>query len=95
MNRPLSLESTLKSKAPITRELSFIAEQTGEDELFLLSRALHLGLDLLYRQAVEQAYIDGKLARPDAVETLGAECVDAIDYAKKALTQDVVRGLNL
>ena len=95
MNRQSPLERPLESKAPITRELRFIAEQTGEDELSLLSRALHLGLDFLYRQAVEQAFIDGNLARPNAVETLGAERVDEIDYAKQALAQDVARGLSL
>ncbi|MFO1431056.1 MAG: hypothetical protein U1F76_13075 [Candidatus Competibacteraceae bacterium] len=95
MNRQSPLERPLEAKVPITRELRFIAEQTGEDELSLLSRALHLGLHFLYHQAVEQAYIDGNLARPDAVETLGAERVDEIDYAKKALAQDIARGLSL
>ncbi len=48
---------------PLAQELIFLIRHTGEDEAALLSRALRIGLDALYRQAVEQAL--GRPARPD------------------------------
>jgi hypothetical protein len=77
------------------RELAFLAEYTGQDEVTLLARALQLGLDVLYREAIEQAFIDGAVTREEAIATLGHERVDEIEYARQALTQDVTRGLNL
>ena len=77
------------------RELAFLIEHTGQDEVTLLARALRLGLELLYRQAVEQAFIDGTLPREEAIAVLGRERVEEIEYAKQALAQDVARGLEL
>ncbi len=50
---------------------------------------------MLYRQVAEQAFIDGKLPRAEAVAVLGVERVDEIEYAKRALAEDVARGLAL
>lgn len=77
------------------RELAFLTEHTGQDEATLLARALRLGLDVLYRQAMEQAFIDGAVAREEAIAVLGRERVEEIEYAKQALVQDVARGLDL
>lgn len=84
-----------QSNISITRELSFITAYTGEDELTLLSRALNLGLNLLFRQVAEQALIDNRLPREEAVTILGLERVKEIEYAKAALEQDIRRGLTL
>ena len=88
-------ETTLETPASIVQELTFLTQQTGQDEATLLTQALHLGLQLLYRQAVEQAFIDETLPREEAVVTLGIERVEEIEYAKQALAQDVAQGLGL
>jgi hypothetical protein len=85
----------MEVSTPISQELTFLTRQTGQDELTLLSRALHLGLKLLYRQVVEQALIDGTMTRDEAIVVLGRERVEEIEYAKQALAQDVARGLGL
>jgi hypothetical protein len=77
------------------RELAFLTEYTGQDEVTLLARALHLGLDVLYREAIEQAFIDETVTREEAMATLGRERVEEIEYARQALAQDVARGLHL
>ena len=77
------------------RELTFLTEHTGQDEVTLLARALRLGLETLYRQAVEQAFIDGEITREEAIAVLGRERVEEIEYAKQALAQDIARGLAL
>jgi hypothetical protein len=61
----------------------------------LLSQALNLGLGMLYRQTVEEAFINENLSRDDAVAALGAQRVIDVEYAKRALAQDVARGLAL
>ncbi len=79
----------------VSEELAFLTQHTGEDEGALLTRALHVGLDLLYRETAEKALIDGKLSAEDAADILGAGRVKDIEYAKQALADDVARGLGL
>ena len=50
---------------------------------------------MLYRQTVEEAFINENLSRDDAVAAIGAQRVTDIEYAKRALTQDIARGLGL
>ena len=77
------------------RELTFLTEHTSQDEVTLLARALRLGLEMLYRQAVEQAFIDGEITREEAIAVLGRERLEEIEYSKQALAQDIARGLVL
>jgi len=85
----------LDSPRPITCGLDFLMQRTDQDELTLLSQAMRLGLGMLYRQTAEQALIDEVLTRSEAIAALGFQRVFEIEYAKKALAQDVVRGLGL
>jgi phage FluMu protein gp41 len=84
----------LEPSASIVGELSFLRQRTGQDEATLLARALRLGLTLLHRQIVEQGFIDGSVTRDEAITVLGRERVQEIEYAKRALAQDVTRGLD-
>lgn len=93
--RQVSFDQAATRPTPILRELAFLAKHTGQDELSLLSQALNLGLGMLYRQTVEEAFITGNLSRDDAVAALGAQRVIDIEYAKRSLAQDVARGLGL
>jgi hypothetical protein len=80
---------------PITDELTFLRQQTGQDETTILIQALHVGLRTLYQQIVEQLFIDGTFPREKAVTILGTERVAELEYAQHALEQDVTQGLNL
>jgi len=88
-------QSVLESRRPITRELDFLIQRTGQDELTLLSQAMRLGLGMLYRETAEQAFIDEALTRSEALAALGPQRVAEIEYAKQALAQDVTRGVGL
>ena len=88
-------QPTPDAQRPIAQELDFLIRRTGQDESTLLGRAVRLGLDMLYRQAAEKAFIDDTLTRVEAVAALGAQRVAEIEYAKQALAQDVRRGLGL
>ena len=87
--------SSLDLRSPVTQELAFLTERTGQDELTLLSQALRLGLSMLYQRTVEQAFIDEALTRTEAIAALGPERVAQIEYARQALAQDVARGWGL
>jgi len=79
----------------ITQELTFLVEQTGQPEETLLSRALHVGMSTLYRDAIEQMFIDGQIDREEALSVLGRERLAEIEYTMSALAADVKRGLGL
>lgn len=83
------------SSPSFVEELTFLTQYTNEDETTILTRALDIGLNHLYRQAVEQAFIDGQLSRTTAVAILGQERVEEIEYARQALAEDIARGLEL
>ncbi|OQW88268.1 MAG: hypothetical protein BWK78_08395 [Thiotrichaceae bacterium IS1] len=69
----------------IFQTLTFLKQHTGQEETQLVGQALLLGLQLLYRQTVEQAFIEETLPRNEAINLLGAERVADLEYAKQAL----------
>jgi hypothetical protein len=79
----------VNTKSPIVHELTFLRQQTGQDEATLFVKALHLGLNLLYQQTAEQVFIDGALPREEALTILGAEKVAKIEYLQQAFPQAI------
>jgi hypothetical protein len=79
----------MTTELSISQGLRFLTEVTGEDEQTLLARALNLGLDLLYREAAEQTFIDEALSEEEAISILGEAHVSEIKYAKQALAADI------
>ncbi len=79
----------------VVDELRFLAERMGQDEETLLARALRLGIEVMYQQVVEQAFIEGTISREEAAAVLGEERLAEIEYAKQALAEDVARGVTL
>jgi hypothetical protein len=79
----------------IFQTLTFLKQYTGQEETQLVGQALLLGLQLLYRQTVEQAFIEETLPRNEAVNLLGAERVAELEYAKQALWQDIHQAFQL
>lgn len=84
-----------RTSPTFVEELIFLTQYTNEDETTILTRALNVGLSQLYRQAVEQAFIDEQLPRSRAVAILGPERVAEIEYVRQALAEDIRRGLEL
>ena len=48
-----------------------------------------LGINLLYRQTVEQAFIEGRMPREEALKILGHERLAEVEYAQRALVEDI------
>ena len=79
----------------IANELAFLTQNMKQDEATILAQALQVGIHLIYRQTVEQLFIDGEMARQEAVNSIGEERVAELEYAQHALAQEVAQGLNL
>lgn len=79
----------------IADELTFLAQKMNQNEAAILAQALQVGIHLLYRQIVEQLFIDAKMARQEAVDSIGEDRIAELEYAQQALAQDVAQGLNL
>lgn len=79
----------------IADELTFLAQKMNQNEAAILAQALQVGIHLLYRQTVEQLFIDAKMARQEAVDSIGEDRIAELEYAQQALAQDVAQGLNL
>lgn len=86
-------ERRLDAQFSFTDKLSFLVEHTHQDEPSVLANALRIGINALYRDAVEGAYIEGRVGIDLAMDVLGAQRVKDIDDAREALNKDVERGL--
>ncbi len=79
----------------IADELTFLTQRMGHHEAAILAQALQIGIHLLYCQTVEQLFIDGEMARQEAVNSLGEDRIAELEYVQQALAQDIAQGLNL
>jgi predicted DNA-binding protein len=68
-------------------KLDYLAQATGRAE------AIEEGITELYRKQIADAYIAGELDREQAISELGEQIVEDLDYARRAVEQDVQWGL--
>lgn len=62
-----ALTQSLPTSESTAHELTFLTNHTGLDETTIMAKALHVGLNLLYRQIGEQLFIDDRLSHQKAV----------------------------
>ena len=77
----------------LRHKLDWLVKTTGRDEAEIVSEAVEQGLSQLYRKCIAEAYLIGRLARDEAVEDLGEDAVEDLDYAQSAVERDVEWGL--
>jgi hypothetical protein len=77
----------------LTEHLDFLLAQEGRDEATVLAQALRTGVEALYREALVEAYLLGKISREKALEELGLERLAEVEYQRNALRRDVEWGL--
>ncbi|MGA1871438.1 MAG: hypothetical protein ACMUJM_23155 [bacterium] len=83
----------MNSLKSITEELDYLMKYHGENEESILSMALKKGMDQLYKEAVMKLYVDKKLDRIEAINILGIEIIEDLDYQKRSLKEDIELGL--
>ncbi len=76
-----------------SEQLAFLTVQGEEDEAEILARAMRTGVEMLYREALVEAYLAGKISRDKILKELGAEELEEIEYQRDALKQDVAWGM--
>jgi len=81
------------NETQLTQQLSFVVAQRQQDEATVLAQAVREGVKSLYREAIIEAYLLGRMTREHALKELGAEELEAIEYQRDALRRDVEWGL--
>ncbi|MHB9126574.1 MAG: hypothetical protein ACYC4F_11605 [Armatimonadota bacterium] len=74
-------------------KLDYLVRKTGRKEAEIVAQAVDEGVSELYRKQISDAYLAGELDRKKAVLELGEECVDDLDYARRAVDADIQWGL--
>jgi len=77
----------------LAAHLGFLVEQGGQDEATVLARALRAGVELLYREALVEAYLLGKVPRETALKELGRESLEEVEYQRDSIRRDIEWGL--
>ena len=75
------------------QKLSFVVSQRGQDEAALLAQAVHAGVEALYREALIEALLAGRVSRDEALQALGPESLAEVEYQRDCLQRDLAWGL--
>jgi hypothetical protein len=78
----------------LAEKLAFLQSQRAEDEATLLAQAVQEGIQVLYREALVEAYLLGKIPRERLLEEIGPEELEEIEYQRDALQRDVNWGIH-
>ncbi len=77
----------------LREHLDFLVTRKGEDEATVIAQALRAGVEALYQEALTEAYLLGQVPRVTALEELGPERLEEIEYQRDALRRDFEWGL--
>ena len=82
------------TRMTFAEKLTFIASHQRQEEASLLAQALDRGVDVLYREALIDEYLNGSLPRAELVQEVGPEAVVEIDAQREAIRKDIAWGLS-
>ncbi len=78
----------------LTREMSFVVTQRGLDEATVLAQAFREGIHKLYRDTIIEGYLLKNISREDALQELGIETLEEIEFQRDAFKRDVAWGMS-
>jgi hypothetical protein len=76
----------------LTEHLDFLVAERGEDEATVIALALQSGIEALYREALTEAFLLGKVSKETALKDLGTAELREIELQRDALRRDVEWG---
>ena len=79
----------------LTDRLGFLVEEGGKDEAAVIAEALRTGIEALYREALTEAFLLGRVPREKILRELGPAQLDEIELQRDALLRDVKWGLEV
>jgi hypothetical protein len=77
----------------LAKQLAFVVIQRQQDEATVLAQAVREGVQVLYQEALIEAYLLGQTPRKTLLKELGAERLEEIEYQRDVLQRDVAWGL--
>jgi hypothetical protein len=77
----------------LAEHLDFLVEQEGQDEATVLARALRTGVEVLYQEALIEAYLLGKVTRETLLREIGQERLQELEDQRDAIRRDIEWGL--
>jgi hypothetical protein len=78
----------------LSREVDFVVKHRGLDETTVLAQAIREGVHKLYQDAIIEGYLAGNISREHAIQELGIEMIEDIDYQRDAFARDVAWGMS-
>jgi hypothetical protein len=79
----------------LTDRLGFLVEAGGKDEAAVIAEALRTGIEALYREALTEAFLLGRVSREKVLRELGPAQLADIELQRDALLRDVKWGLEV
>lgn len=83
----------MMNETGLTEQLAFVVAQRQEDEATILAQAVREGIQVLYREALVEAYLLGHIPRETILKELGPEQLEEIEYQRDTLQRDIEWGL--
>ncbi|HYU31547.1 MAG TPA: hypothetical protein VEW48_05250 [Thermoanaerobaculia bacterium] len=77
----------------LAEHLDFLVAERGEDEATVLAEALRTGVEALYREALVEGFLLGRIPREKVLLEVGLEALTEIELQREALQRDVAWGL--
>ena len=77
----------------LAEHLDFLVEQEGQDEATVLARALRTGVEVLYLEALLEAYLLGKVPRETVLKEIGPARLEEAEFQRDVIRRDVEWGL--
>lgn len=77
----------------LAEHLDFLVLERGKDEATILAEALRAGIETLYRDALIEGFLLGRVPRERLLQEIGPEGVAEIELQRDALRRDVEWGL--
>lgn len=78
----------------LSQQLTFVMTQRRQDEAAILAQAMREGIQIMYKEALIEAYLLGQIDREEILAELGADQLTEIDYQRDSLQRDIEWGLN-
>jgi hypothetical protein len=77
----------------LAAHLDFLVLERGEDEATILAEALRAGIETLYRDALTEGFLLGRIPREQLLQEIGPDGLAEIELQRDALRRDVEWGL--
>ena len=77
----------------LAEHLDFLVAERGKDEATVLAEALRTGVEALYREALVEGFLLGRVPREKVLHEVGLEALTEIELQRDALRRDVEWGL--